>query len=394
MTESELLKEINADLPQLDWKAGAQTYIKQARIKGAHGGRGATYSLTKPFLDIQHDSPPTALVMALELFRDFVNVLELLSLPAGSRVLDVACGGGWISHYLAKLGYRATGVDMCEDLLEMAHQRVNEDPRLKVKPEFILADIELAPLKSLEFDAAIFESCFHHFQNPIAALRHVVETLAPEGIVVLTESEIRQGALKEEWVEEMHKYQTIERPYTRTQLIRILEFAGLPCFEFFAPVDGWYSPRSSAVYELTAMAASTARLQNRCVAARTPEALRRVIPWWEPPGDLQFGEGFSAGSGSKHWCGPHGCIRIQKDIGELVLQIGGQPDRRQTIAAYHGGQRREVNLVNPDCAPQQLCLKSLRAGDEIHLCSDFIFSPAWKGEPDARLLSFWAERIA
>ena len=390
MTEAELLREINADLPHLDWKAGAQTYIQQARS----GGEFATCSLTKPFLELKPDSPSSALFSVVELFRDFANVLELLRLPSGARVLDVACGGGWMSHYLAKLGYHATGIDMCEDLLELARQRVAEDRHLSIEPEFLVADVEMEPIQYGEFEAAIFESCLHHFQNPIAALRHVVQSLTPEGVVALTEYECRQGPLQEQWVAEMRQYQTIERPYTREQLVGILEFAGLPCYEFFGPIDGWYSPRSEATYELGARAALRAKLQNRCVAAQTPQALRRVIPWWAPPTDLQYADGFSTGAGAKHWCAPHGRIMIKQDIPELLLSIGGQPSQRQSIALYHDGRRREVCLIKPEFAPERVRLTSLRAGDEVHLCSNFAFSPAWTGDTDTRLLSFWVERLA
>jgi 2-polyprenyl-3-methyl-5-hydroxy-6-metoxy-1,4-benzoquinol methylase len=390
MTESELLREINADLPQLDWQAGAKAYIEQARSSGQF----ATYSLTKPFLELQSDSPSTALATILEMFRNFANVLELLQLPAGARVLDVGCGGGWLSHYLAKLGYHATGVDICEDLLEMARQRIEEDRHLRIEPEFVAADIEREPIKYGEFEAAIFESCFHHFQNPIAALRHVVESLTPEGVVVLTENECRQGPLKEEWIAEMLQYQTIERPYTRAQLIQILELAGLPCYEFFGPVDGWFSPRSAESHRLSTTAAAKAALQNRCVAARTPQALRRVIPWWEKTIDIEFAQGFSPGSSLKYWCGPQGQIKINQDISDILFLIGGQPTQRQTIAVYHRGRRREVCLIKPDFAPERIRLTSLHAGDEIHLCSDYAFSPSWQGQQDSRLLSFWVERVS
>jgi 2-polyprenyl-3-methyl-5-hydroxy-6-metoxy-1,4-benzoquinol methylase len=389
MTESELLREINADLPHLDWLAGAQTYIAQAR----NNGQFAAYSLTKPFLELQPDSPPSTLSKILEMFRNFTNVAELLRLPAGARVLDVACGGGWLSHYLAKLGYQVTGLDVCEDLLEMAHQRIREDRHLRVAPRFVVADVEAEPIKYGEFDAVIFESCFHHFQNPIAAMRHVAPSLAPEGLVVLTEGECRQGPLKQEWVAEMHQYQTIERPYTRAQLVQILEFAGLPCYEFFAPVDGWYSPRSPEAHALNATAATKAALQNRCVAARTAHALRRVIPRWEPASDVEFFQGFSAGTGAKFWCGPQGLIKINRDIPEVVFLIGGEPTQRQTVALYHAGRIQECR-IRGHWQHKRIRLTSLRAGDEIHLCSDFAFSPAWNGKSDTRLLSFWIERLS
>ncbi len=294
---------------------------------------------------------------------------------------------------LAKLGYQVTGVDVCEDLLAMARQRIREDRHLRVEPQFVVADIEAEPIKYGEFEAAIFESCFEHFQNPIAALRHVAASLAPEGVVVLTESECRQGPLKEEWVASMHQYQTIEPPYARAQFVQILEFAGLLCYESFAPVDGWYSPRSAEAHSLSATASAKAALQNRCVAARTAHALRRVIPSWEPPTDVNFSQGFSAGTGAKYWCGPQGLIKINRDIPEMFFLMGGEPTQHQTVALYHGGRRVECR-IRGHWRMKQIRLISLRAGDEIHLCSDFAFSPAWTGKSDTRLLSFWIERLS
>lgn len=45
--------------------------------------------------------------------RTFVsNLIRHLHIPQGSRVLDVACGKGRHSRYLAKLGYDTTGLDL------------------------------------------------------------------------------------------------------------------------------------------------------------------------------------------------------------------------------------------------------------------------------------------
>ena len=305
--ELELLQQMNADLPDVDWKTGARTYIQQALSDGAF----AEYSLTKPFVALTPHSQYSVIPTVLDLFRDFCNVLKLLQLPAGSRVLDVACGGGWLSHYFAKMGYQALGVDICEDLLAMARQRVAEDTRLSIKPEFVLCDLEEETIKASNFRAAIFESCFHHFHNPISVLRHVVDVLDADGVVVLIEGECRQGGLNPQWIEEMNRYHTIERPYTRMEMIEVLRLAGLPCYEFMAPVDGWHSPRRQETYALPVRVAETTRLQNRCVAARTPDALRRILPWWNPPSTVRFCEGFTAGVANKRWCAPYGRILVR-----------------------------------------------------------------------------------
>ncbi|WP_243290625.1 class I SAM-dependent methyltransferase [Bacillus sp. FJAT-47783] len=42
----------------------------------------------------------------------------------GRRVLDLACGTGEISYRLAKLGYHVTGVDLSEDMLAVAKEKM------------------------------------------------------------------------------------------------------------------------------------------------------------------------------------------------------------------------------------------------------------------------------
>jgi len=54
---------------------------------------------------------------------NFSNVVMLLQLsPTRSRVLDVACGGGWVSHFLMRLGYATFGFDIAPDFVELARE--------------------------------------------------------------------------------------------------------------------------------------------------------------------------------------------------------------------------------------------------------------------------------
>src|SRR5881397_2183435 len=51
------------------------------------------------------------------------RLLDVLGLPAGSRVLDVPCGQGRHAHLLAEAGFDVDGLDYSEDLLEIARRR-------------------------------------------------------------------------------------------------------------------------------------------------------------------------------------------------------------------------------------------------------------------------------
>jgi SAM-dependent methyltransferase len=50
-------------------------------------------------------------------------VVDVLGMPAGSRILDVPCGQGRHSHLLAEAGYNVDGLDFSEHLLRIARKR-------------------------------------------------------------------------------------------------------------------------------------------------------------------------------------------------------------------------------------------------------------------------------
>src|SRR5215217_4886958 len=59
--------------------------------------------------------------------HEVARLLELLELPAGSRVLDVPCGQGRHAHLLAETGFDVDGLDYSEHLLKLARKRGTGD---------------------------------------------------------------------------------------------------------------------------------------------------------------------------------------------------------------------------------------------------------------------------
>jgi glycosyltransferase involved in cell wall biosynthesis len=109
-------------LAGIDYKRAALEYPNLLDAERSH------YLRTKPFYNLAHKPVKhSGYGMDAETHRhfcDFANMAVALSLPAGARILDVGCGSGWLSEYFARLGYDVTGIDISDDLIRMARERV------------------------------------------------------------------------------------------------------------------------------------------------------------------------------------------------------------------------------------------------------------------------------
>ena len=297
-SEQELLAEINAELPPLDWHQGAKDYVDHFFDKF---GREPIERLafTKPLSDVTPEDPVGSITEIASYAHNFANTIELLRLNRGARVLDVACGGGWVSHWLSKIGYRTLGIDISSEFVDLARRRVELDPHLHLPPEEIAAMFAVHNLELDEtpdhlkgvFDVAVLESCLHHFVNPIDALRHVREMLKDDGLVLILEGENRQGAIPQPYLDVMLETRTLERPYPRRLLVEVFEHAGFPHYEFMGVVNGFFPESAPLSRAISQRLADSTNGANNCVISASPDAIRRIIPSFgavpdDPPAEI------------------------------------------------------------------------------------------------------------
>ena len=113
------------------------------------------------------------------LFMD--KLTEHLQLAKGSKILDLACGKGRHSIYLANLGYDVTGADLSPKSIEAAKQY--ERPGLR----FVIHDMCLPFPEKFDAIFNLFTS-FGYFETPndnLRAIRAIKESLAPGAIGVI-----------------------------------------------------------------------------------------------------------------------------------------------------------------------------------------------------------------
>jgi SAM-dependent methyltransferase len=117
--------------------------------------------------------------------REVEGIVNLLNLPPGSRILDLACGHGRHAIPLAERGYRVTGQDLSDVFLDRARAAANA---CGVTVDWVHSDMREIPFVD-EFDAVInIFTAFGYFESDAEderVLHEVHKALRPGGRVLL-----------------------------------------------------------------------------------------------------------------------------------------------------------------------------------------------------------------
>jgi len=110
-------------------------------------------------------------------------IFDLLKLKKTEYALDVGCGTGIFTNYLAKSGYKVKGIDVEEADLRVAKWRAE---KLGIHVDYRLQDIESMKEEDNKYDK-IFSICvFEHVKNDVNGLKNVHRMLKPGGRFVLS----------------------------------------------------------------------------------------------------------------------------------------------------------------------------------------------------------------
>ena len=101
------------------------------------------------------------------------GVVELLAPVPGERILDLGCGTGHLTAYIAESGAEVVGIDSSEDMVRVASQNY---PNIL----FEVADARSLPYVA-EFDAVFSNAVLHWVRPPEAVIESVWRALRPGG---------------------------------------------------------------------------------------------------------------------------------------------------------------------------------------------------------------------
>ena len=161
-----------------------RAYAEQRAAEG-RGAGGTAELLTLPYLQ----SGPLARPWRVRA-RTFDRLLKLIGTDAATslRVLDLGAGNGWLCYRLARLGHRATALDIRDDAVDgLGAARAYANHLSAMFPR-VCATFEQLPLRSDAFDLVVFNASIHYAQRLENVLAEAARVARPGGRVAILDS--------------------------------------------------------------------------------------------------------------------------------------------------------------------------------------------------------------
>lgn len=115
--------------------------------------------------------------------RPLAGLVRISGVTPEMRVLDVACGPGFLTRAFARSGARVIGIDATEAFLELARAEARDEGLTTV--EFRNGDAERLPFDDATFDVVVSRAAFHHFPRPAHVLGEMRRVCRPGGRVMV-----------------------------------------------------------------------------------------------------------------------------------------------------------------------------------------------------------------
>lgn len=104
------------------------------------------------------------------------------AIPLDALVLDLGCGTGQLSIFLASSGRTVIGADFSLPSLRLAREAA---ARFGVEARFVATDIAATGLQPQAFDVVICTGVLHHTDDPRSSFASVARLARPGGVLVI-----------------------------------------------------------------------------------------------------------------------------------------------------------------------------------------------------------------
>jgi ubiquinone/menaquinone biosynthesis C-methylase UbiE/uncharacterized protein YbaR (Trm112 family) len=113
---------------------------------------------------------------------DFARLLDQ-AIPGDARIVEIGCGTGQMSLYLARADRTVIGSDLARGSLALGASAARRYGLGSV--QFVECDLTRLPLKEGAFDVVYCSGVLHHTPDPRAAFASIVRAARPGGMIVL-----------------------------------------------------------------------------------------------------------------------------------------------------------------------------------------------------------------
>lgn len=172
---------------------------------------------------------------------NFGGILYLLpNLPA--KVLELGCGAGWLSRFLAIGNYNVVGVDISKEAIEIANLAKRKEQLKDEQLKYLLSDYENLNYDS-EFDVVIFFASLHHATDEKQAIKTAYNALKNGGVLITFEP----GMGHEEHPntkKEIEKFGVTEKDMPPSYIIKMGQEIGFKNYKFYPQVMLLNNPKS------------------------------------------------------------------------------------------------------------------------------------------------------
>ena len=175
------------------------------------GDEGRAWLRTKPFANEPRETARHLI--------DAGYVIELLNLRPGMKFVELGCGSGWLTRFVARHGVDAHGYDISPQMIEIAREQANAE---QVAAHFDVADYENLDLER-SFDACLTYDALHHSARPELVLATAHRALKPGGLLLVSEPNWKQ---RYQGRNASTEFGTTELGYSPRRLKRLLRDAG------------------------------------------------------------------------------------------------------------------------------------------------------------------------
>lgn len=117
--------------------------------------------------------------------------------PTACSVLEVGCGTGYFTRWLARQGFQVVGLERAPAMLAVLHQRC---PTLPV----ILSDAQWLPFRHAGVDLVLFVTTLEFLEEPGVALAEAAR-VARQGLLLVVLNRWSLGGLSRRWGSQAHQ---------------------------------------------------------------------------------------------------------------------------------------------------------------------------------------------